>query len=329
MFGAFGPVMGLSAIAGPVLAGVLIDAKLLGTGWRMVFLINVPIGVFALVTACRVLPHGASAPNAKLDLGGMALVGLAAVALIYPLIQGRVEGWPLWTFAMLAAGVVLAVAFVLYERRRSEAPLVELDLLRQRAYGNGILVALGFFATFGGMLLVLPLFCQLGEGFSPAHAGLTLVPVTLGMIVSMMLSFALVGRFGRSLLHFGIATAAVGTAVLAITVSGTTTATTWTLMPGQFVIGLGAGFIFGQLFDIILAGVAMEQVGSASGVLNAVQQLAMALGVAVLGTVFFSKLGPQLPTQVLSRTVWLCLIPLAVTFALAFRLPRRAREEPA
>ena len=113
---------------------------------------------------------------------------------------------------------------------------------------------------------------------------------------------------------------------LALTVSGAGSASTLELAPGLLVLGLGAGFIFGQLFDIILAGVAMEHVGSASGVLNAIQQLASALGVAVLGTIFFSRLtAGHLPTDALRTVAWVALIPLAITFMLAFRLPMQAR----
>jgi EmrB/QacA subfamily drug resistance transporter len=330
VFGSFGPVMGLSAIAGPIVAGLLIDANLLGTGWRLVFLINVPVGVAALATAARTLPRGAMSPGARLDLGGMALVGLASLAIIYPLIQGREQGWPVWIFAMLAGGLALSAAFVVYERHRRESPLIDPALLSNHAYTNGILVALSFFATFAGLMLIVSLFCQLGEGFSPVHAGLTLVPITVGMVLSLGASFALVGRFGRWLLHLGVILAAAGCAALGVTVSGAGSATTLALAPSLFVIGVGAGFIFGQLFDIILAGVAMEQVGSASGVLNAVQQLASSIGIAVLGTIFFSELtggGPA--TSALGTIAWLCLIPLAVTFALAFRLPYRARAQPA
>jgi EmrB/QacA subfamily drug resistance transporter len=330
VFGTFGPVMGLSAIAAPVLAGVLIDADILSTGWRMVFLINVPVGLWAFAGAVRWLPRSAPKADITLDLGGMVLVGLASVAIIYPLIQGRAEGWPAWIFAMLGAGAGLLGAFVLYERRRRQAPLIEPGLLRNRAYTDGIMVALGFFATFAGLLLIVSLFCQLGEGFSPVHAGLTLVPLTVGMVVSMMASYALVGRFGRHLLHAGIALAGAGAVTLAVMVSGAHSVTTLTLMPALLVCGLGAGLVFGQLFDIILAGVAMDEVGSASGVLNAVQQLASALGVAVLGTVFFSGLtgshAPHLPTGALATTAWVALIPLAITFLLAFRLPMHARE---
>jgi hypothetical protein len=330
VFGSFGPVMGLSAIAGPIVAGVLIDADLLGTGWRLVFLINVPVGVAALATAARTLPRGAMTPGAKLDLGGMVLVGLASVAIIYPLIQGREQGWPLWIFAVLAFGVGLLGAFVAYERRRRESPLIEPALLSNHAYTSGILVALSFFATFAGLMLIVSLFCQLGEGFSPVHAGLTLVPITLGMVLSLGASYALVSRFGRRLVHFGVLLAAVGCAGLGVTVSGAASETTLALAPSLLVIGLGAGFVFGQLFDIILAGVAMEQVGSASGVLNAVQQLASSIGIAVLGTIFFSAMTRGgLATGALGTIAWLCLIPLAVTFALAFRLPHRGRAEPA
>jgi EmrB/QacA subfamily drug resistance transporter len=326
VFAAFGPAMGMSAIAAPVLAGALIDANLWDTGWRLVFLINVPIGAFALVTAIRVLPRGATHAGVALDVPGMTLVGLGLTAIIYPLIQGRADGWPAWIFVVLAAGVALLVAFVVYERRRKQAPLIEPGLLRNRAYTSGIAVALAFFGAFAGLMLVVSLFCQLGEHFSPIHAGLTFVPLTVGMVLAMVASFALVGRLGRRLVHIGVTLVAAGTVALALGVSGAQSVTTWDLAPSLFVIGLGAGLSFGQLFDFVLAGVAMDEVGSASGVLNAVQQLAGALGVAVLGTVFFAKLtGGQPATGSLATTAWVCLAPLAITFALAFRLPMRAR----
>ena len=99
VFAAFGPTMGLSAIIAPILAGVLISADLLGTGWRLVFLINLPVGAIAFATALKVLPRGASHPGVRLDVIGMILVGLAMVGIVYPLIQGREDGWPSWTFA--------------------------------------------------------------------------------------------------------------------------------------------------------------------------------------------------------------------------------------
>lgn len=318
--------MGLPMLVAPVLAGALIDANLWGTGWRLVFLINLPIGAFAFVAAVRALPRVVSHAGKRLDLGGMALVGLGLVAIIYPLIQGRSAGWPAWTFALLLAGLGLLVAFVLYERRRTRDPLIAPGLLANRTYTSGIAVQLGFFGAFGGLFLCLSLFTQIGERFSPIHAGLTLTPMVIGMLVGMGLSFALVARLGRHLIHGGLALLAVGTAGLALTVAGAASASTWDLTPSLFVIGVGAGASIGQLFDFILAGVEMDHVGSASGVLEAVQQLASALGVAVLGTIFFSRLGAHLAPDALQITAWACLVPLAAAFVLVFLLPMRARE---
>src|SRR5580698_7342907 len=112
--GLFGPATGLAMLAAPIVAGALIDANLWGTGWRLVFLINVPIGLLTFPLAVRSLPRGASHPDVKLDIGGVGLVGVALVAIIYPLIQGRTAGWPVWCFAMLAAGAVLLLLFLRY-----------------------------------------------------------------------------------------------------------------------------------------------------------------------------------------------------------------------
>ena len=326
VFGAFGPMLGLSILAAPILAGALVEANLWGTGWRLVFLINVPIGTAAFAGAVRVLPRTVAHPGIRLDTGGMVLIGVALSAIIYPLIQGRTDGWPAWTFVSLAAGAVLLGAFVLWERRHHGDPLVEPGLLANHTYTSGILVALAFFGAFGGLLLCVSLFAQLGEHFSPVHAGLTLMAMVVGMIAGMGAGFALVGRLGRHLLHLGVVIVAAGTVVLALTVTGAGTASTLDLAPGLFLIGLGAGASIGQLFDFILAGVGMDQVGSASGVLEAVQQLSSALGVAVLGTTFFSAFGGHLPTHALAITAWACLVPLAATFLLLFKLPMRARQ---
>ena len=326
VFGAFGPVMGLSILAAPILAGGLVEANLWGIGWRLVFLINVPIGLAAFVGAVRVLPRTVAHPGIRLDTVGMALIGLALTAIIYPLIQGRADGWPVWTFLSLAAGAMLLGAFVMWERRRRSDPLIEPGLLANHTYTSGILVALAFFGAFGGLLLCVSLFTQLGEHFTPVHAGLTLMAMVVGMIAGMGAGFALVGRLGRHLLHLGVAIVVAGAITLALTVTGARTVSTWDLAPSLFLIGFGAGSSIGQLFDFILAGVSMDEVGSASGVLEAVQQLSSALGVAVLGTIFFSAFGGHLPTHALAITAWACLVPLAVTFLLVFKLPMRARE---
>lgn len=319
--GLFGPATGVAMLGAPILAGALIDANLWGIGWRLVFLINVPIGVASLLLALWSLPAGASHPGVKLDISGVGIVGLALVAIIYPLIQGRTEGWPAWCFAMLAGGAVLLFVFLAYEGRRGINALIEPALLTNRTYLSGIAVSLALFGAFGGLLLCISLYGQLGEGWSPIHAGLTLTPMVMGMILGMFGSNAAVKRLGRHLLHIGMALIAAGAAVLAVMLTGARTASSWDLVPGLFLVGSGVGATIGQLFRFILNSVGMDEVGSASGVFEAVQQLSSTLGVAVLGTIFFSVFEHHLATDALRITAWACLAPLAAAFLLVFRLP--------
>jgi EmrB/QacA subfamily drug resistance transporter len=326
--GLFGPATGLPMLAAPVLAGALVDANLWGIGWRLVFLINVPIGVLTLPLAIRSLPRGAARPAMKLDVTGVWLAGLALVAIIYPLIQGRSAGWPIWCFAMLAAGAGLLLAFLRHERRRrGNDPLIEPTLLGNGTFLSGIAVVLALFGAFGGLLLCISLYGQLGEGWSPVHAGLALTPMVVGMIVGMIGSTAAAKALGRHLLHIGIALITAGTVAIAVVVTGAHSASTWDLVPGLCIVGMGLGASFAQLFGFILGGVSMDEVGSASGVLEAVQQLSTSLGVAILGTIFFSVFGKHLATDALQITAWACLAPLAVAFLLVFRLPMHAREQ--
>jgi MFS family permease len=200
-------------------------------------------------------------------------------------------------------------------------------LLANRTYLSGIAVVLALFGAFGGLLLCVSLYGQLGEGWSPIHAGLTLTPMVVGMILGMLGSMAAVNRLGRHLLHIGILLIAAGAVDLGLILTGAHAATSWALLPGLLLIGAGAGASIGQLFQFILTSVSMEEVGSASGVMEAVQQLSTALGVAVLGTIFFSTFGHHAAPEALRATAWACLAPLAVAFFLVFRLPMHAREE--
>jgi predicted MFS family arabinose efflux permease len=227
---------------------------------------------------------------------------------------------------LLAIGAVLLLTFLRYELRRPKDALIEPSLLRNRTYLSGIAIVLSLFGAFGGLLLCVSLYGQLGEGWSPIHAGISLTPMVVGMIAGMGASTALAKRLGRRLLHVGIVLIGAGTVTLALLLTGTH-ASTWDLVPGLFLIGAGFGCCLGQLFQFILTSVNMQEVGSASGVMEASQQLSTALGVAVLGTIFFSTFKHHLPTDALRITAWVCLIPLAAAFAFVFRLPQHAREQ--
>jgi EmrB/QacA subfamily drug resistance transporter len=328
-FGAFGPVMGLAAVGGPILAGWLVSADLLGTGWLMIFLVNVPLGVVGLIGALRFFPESRAGERLKLDPLGVGLIAAASFCLIYPLVQGRDAGWPLWIFAMLAGGFVLLGAFAVVERRGHGAPLIAASLLRNRAFTSGLAVGLALFAGFAGVLMAFSLFLQLGLHFTPSHAGLAFVPMSLGLAVGAGGSFPLVAKFGRSVLQAGIVIVVAGLVVVGFTVThGGLATSAWSLVPGLAVFGVGMGFVFGPLFNVILAGVDDEEVGSASGTLNAVQQLGNAVGVAVLATVYFSLLdhGHASP-EALRTTALISAALFVVGLALSCLLPREARPE--
>jgi EmrB/QacA subfamily drug resistance transporter len=326
-FAAFGPVMGLSAVAAPILGGALID---LGD-WRLIFLVNLPLGAAGLLGALRVMPRTAGTPGTRLDPGGAAIVTAAAVAVIYPLVQGRELGWPAWSFALLAAGIAGFGLFAVYERRHRERALIAPSLLANRAFTSGIVVAVGFFAAMIGLNLVISLFCQLGEHFSPLRTGLTLAPFAVGVALTAPVSYPIAKRFGRLSIQAGFALMGGGLVLLALMVRAAAgDVTAWTLVPGELVAGMGMGLSLPPLFDFILAGVADHEVGSASGVLNAIQQLGASLGIAVLATIFFAYLDdPASPVHAMAATTLLTLVPLGLAFLAAFRLPMRARAEGA
>jgi EmrB/QacA subfamily drug resistance transporter len=337
-FGIFGPVIGLSAVLGPILGGFLVHADLLGTGWRAVFLVNLPLGVAALLGASVLLPESRSAHAPRLDLVGTLLAGAAMLLLVYPLVQGRDLDWPAWVFFLLAASVPAVALFVWQQRRRERLgldPLVTPSLFRKRAFVAGAGVILLFFAGMIGLMVVLMLYLQLGLGYSALHAGLTLAPWSLGTAVGAGLAGAVLApRYGRHVIHAGLAVMAAGIVELALSASWN--ASSWSLAPGLAIAGVGMGLALAPVFDVVLAGVEDHELGSASGLINALQQLGAALGIALIGTLFFS-LAPIVHTAggaaaahdfagAMRSTLWVEVGLLAATFALGFLLPRKARE---
>jgi hypothetical protein len=295
----------------------------------MIFLLNVPLGLVGFAGALRFMPESRSSGRVRLDPLGAVLISAASLCIIYPLVQGRELGWPAWTFALLAGGVALLGVFALAERRTHGTPMIEPTLLRNRAYRSGLIVGVVFFAGFAGLLMVVSLFLQLGLRFSPEHAGLTLVPMSVATAITAGGSYALMPRFGRQVLQAGLVIVVAALLGLAATVSsGGTGLSSWDLLPALAVFGLGLGLVFGPLFNVILAGVGEHEVGSASGTLNAIQQLGNSIGVALLATIFFSLLehGHGSPTAMV-RTVLIAAGLLAVAFGLSFLLPEEARME--
>lgn len=319
--GMFGPVMGASAVCGPILAGWLIDLDLLGLGWRTSFLINVPVGLLTCAAAIRLLPAGVTESRTvrrRLDVPGMLLAGTGSLLVVFPLVQGRESGWPTWTFVVLGGGVAV---FGLFARRvcRVRFPLVEPSLFRKRPYTGGLVVVLMFSGLVAAFAFILNLLTQLELGYSATEAGLAIAPVSLGIVLGSLGGYGLARRIGRRTLHLGLVVTGLGLGTLYALLPDPS-GSPWHFVPGVLVAGVGMGLMIAPLFNVILAGVDDHEVGSAAGVLTAVQQLGSAVGVAVLGTVFLAG-SFGLATIAM-------LVALVITFGLVFLLPGRAREEP-
>ncbi|GAB1515787.1 MFS transporter [Actinophytocola sp. KF-1] len=322
-FALLGPVIGLATVLGPVIAGLLVDADLFGTGWRMVFAINLPLGAFALVVGARVLPDSAPAARGqRLDVRGALLAAAGMFLLVYPLTQGHELGWPVWSFGMLAASVLVLAVFA--ATQRGDGPvLVRLSVFAKRSYSSGVAFVVSFFGVITGFSLAVGLFLQLGLGYSPLKASLTMAPWAVGAFVGSAVGASVLAGLGRRVLHLGLGLMTAGLTWLyfALSVDGPPIAP-------LAVFGAGMGMIFVPLFDIIVGDLADDEVGSASGILTSVQQLGASLGIAVLGTVFFSNVDvPAAPAFVdAAKVVTLVAIGLTVvTFGLGFLLPRKAK----
>jgi EmrB/QacA subfamily drug resistance transporter len=333
-FAVFGPVIGLSAVLGPIIGGALVDANLFGTGWRLIFFVNLPLGLIAAIGAARLIPESKAARTPRLDLVGTALAAAAMGLLIYPLIQGRDAGWPAWTYLMVAASAVSFGALVVWSRRvrrRGGDPLVEASIFSHRAYTAGISMIVVFFAGMLGTMLVLTLFLQFGEHFSAIHAGITLAPFAAGTALgAVVAATVVVPRLGRTTLQIAAVIGGAGVLWLrqVILAHGLDTSSLAIIGP-QLVVGVGIGMIVSPLFNFILASVRDSEVGSASGVVNALQQLAGAVGVAGIGTIFFTTLAHDGFVSAISHCLLVELATMPVLLLLSFTLPSRAPDREA
>ncbi|OLF07546.1 MFS transporter [Actinophytocola xinjiangensis] len=303
-FGAFGAVQGLASVAGPLLGGALVEADLWGLGWRTIFWINLPIAALALVLGARVLPESTAASRARLDVPGAVLSCAGVVLVLAPLVQGHDWGWPWWGWAVLAVGVLLLAVFPSYERavtRRGGHPVLEPTLLTIRPFTAGLAAALLFFGGLASFFLVLSTYLQIGTGRTAWETGLVILPYAVGSIITSGAGVALAPKAGRALLVTGSLTLAASQALLWWLVSDGTTPGYWALATAMFVGGLGLGLTAPVLVNVVLAAVPAQHAGAAGGVLSTVNQLGGAVGVAVLGTVYFTtnELAKVMPWQVL------------------------------
>lgn len=295
VMGIFGALAGVAASLGPVVGGLLIHWDIAGLDWRPIFLINIPIGIFALWAGSKFLPDGKSPHPLKLDITGTLIIILAMTLLIFPLIEGRDLDWPAWTFVMMLASVPMLALFAWWQFKKDKkdhSPLVVPALLRTPTFIKGLIINLTFEGAMLGFFLPFTLILQVGLGYEVVKAALTGIPTAIGISVTMaVFSQKIIPKLGRYALSLGVVLMAVGLLVLQwfIERSGLNT-TPWEFIPGLLITGAGMAMIMAPIFAVVLTDVDPKHAGSASGVLSAVQQLGGAIGVALIGVFFFGQL---------------------------------------
>lgn len=290
-FGAYGAVQGLASVAGPLLGGLLVEADLFDLGWRTIFWINVPISVLALVVGARALPESRSPSFARLDLVGALLAASGILLLLLPIIQTGAWGWNAASYVLLASGIILLTLFLAYERSlvsRGDEPAFDPALLSIRAFAIGLGASLLFFGGIGSFFLTLSVYLQAGTGRSAWETGLVILPYALGSVATSGVGVALAARAGRALLITGSLTIAASQLVLLAVIRDGSAPGYWLLALALFIGGLGLGLAAPVLVNVVLAGVPGRNAGAAGGVLSTVNQIGGAIGIAVLGTIFFA-----------------------------------------
>ncbi|MFG2307691.1 MFS transporter [Streptomyces sp. NPDC048566] len=339
VFGLFGAIVGLGAVSGPLLGALLTEGNLFGLEWRPIFLINLPVGLLALVLGRRFIGESRAPRALRLDLVGVALVTLGLLMLLYPLTRGRELGWPLWGHLSMGGSVLVFAALVAYERRKTRrdgSPLVELSLFRVKSFAAGIAVQTVFGVALGVFFLVWTLYMQIGLGWTALRAGLTGVPFSIAVSAAAGMSVQLlVPRFGRKVLQAGALLMALGVLLYIWEADryGMEIAS-WQMALPLVVMGVGMGFIVAPLTDAVLSEVPREHAGSASGLINTVQQMGNALGLGLVSVVFFGEIGDHLTRRQVGPAFvhafqhalgWVAAV-LAVIFLLMFALPRRPAQ---
>ncbi|MER7728829.1 MFS transporter [Streptomyces sp. NPDC096323] len=327
-FGLFGPILGVSAVVGPVLAGLIIDADMLGLSWRPIFLLTIVLGLAALLAAIKLLPRDDGDRTVVIDGWASGLLGLAMLGMMYGLIEGSTNGWTAGPVASVAAGVLLFAAFA-YRQRTAASPLIVPSLLKNRGFTSGMLVGLVSFIAGTGLFFVLSLFMQEGLHASPRTAALNMVPLTAGLIVATFAAMGgLVTKLGRTLVFVGLGISIIGSGwLLALVNHSGADVSLWALAPAFLVIGIGTGLCYTTIPTIALGDAKPEEAGSASGSLTSMQQLSTAIGSAVMASVFFGYASSGY-AHAMQVTLVVVMAATALSIPFVVLMPRRAQAEP-
>jgi EmrB/QacA subfamily drug resistance transporter len=289
-FALYGATFGLANIAGQILGGVLVSSHPFGFAWQAIFLVNVPIGLAAVAGSVLFLSDSRAGHAQRFDIGGVVLLSATLGLLVYPLVQGREAGWPDWLIVMLVLSPAALIAFIRFEQRltsRGGSPLVDLSLFREPGFAIGVAMALVFY-MLSSFYLTFSVYLQGGLRLTPLDAGLRTLPFAVGYFAASFASAGLTQRLGPRALTLGFIIQIIGFGGVILSALDVT--------PGYLEMallqaGLGYGIVMPSVIRAVVGGIDQRHAGLASGVAISTFQIAAALGVAIVGGVFFSALG--------------------------------------
>lgn len=291
-FSAYGLTLGLAAVGGQLIGGLLIGADLAGLGWRSCFLINIPVGLLSLALIPGFLPRTAPQPGQKLDIVGTLLIAATMAALMVPLIEGREQGWPLWSITALVGSAVLAIAVLLHQRHLAAATrpvLLHPALFAERRFLFGLGTMLAYYLSNASLFLILALYLQEGHGQSPLQSGLLFTVLGAGFFATTLAAPRMGSWMARHTITLGGLIMTVALLMLGLTSRAMgQDGTLMLIVPWLLLDGLGMGLVMAPLASAVLASAPAQHAGSAAGLATTLQQLGNALGIALIGLVFYA-----------------------------------------
>lgn len=287
-FGWYGITLGTAAVIGQVLGGYLSDTHWFIEGWRLVFFINLPIGIITLWATHQYVTETVKHQSTKFDYTGILILTLALFSLIYPLIQGREAGWPLWSFGLIILSVLLFALFIYNQKiklSKNENPLIDVRLFKIKDFNIGLVAVWFHFMLHTAYLLLSAVYLQNGLGVSALDSGLYFIIPGVLFIVSSVMASRLIVTFGKRVLQVGVFILVIAFYLqMTLWKPGIST---WAIIGLMGVWGFGNGLVLPSLLNIALKNVPSQYAGAAAGIYSTFQQTASALGVSIIGGVFF------------------------------------------
>ncbi len=333
--GAYGGVSAFATVGGPMLAAFLIKLDLFGLGWRTIFLMNIPVEVFIFIAAALLLTESKSINPLRVDIPGMFMATASLIMLLYPLIQGNSLGWPVWTYISIVASIIVGILFIAYEKHRTklnQSPLIALNLFQFKSFIGGVSVSTFIMIAMSGYFLVFTFYLQMGLHFTPLRAALAALPFSV--MVPAMTGFSvtkLAPKHGRKVVVVGLILIAFGLAGVEFVMHGAgASLSNWQLLPVLLTAGAGMGMVVAPLIDFSISEVPGQDAGSASGILNMMQQVGNSIGIAIVGTIFFNSIGSSFEingfAMGLRYAIWSAVGILIATIPFVFLLPKKIHQ---